>query len=83
MTNNKQQTAVGWFHQKTWALKIQLELGEISIGEYASTYATLYEQAKEMEKRQIVDAWSNGFDEDDRATSNPFKYYNETYGGNK
>jgi hypothetical protein len=41
MTNNKQQTAVEWFHQKTWALKIQLEKGEISIGEYANTYATL------------------------------------------
>jgi hypothetical protein len=42
----------------------------------------LYEQAKQMEKQQIEDAWCNGFDEDDRATSNPFKYYNETYGGN-
>jgi hypothetical protein len=40
-------------------------------------------QALQMEKEQIKDAWCNGFDEDDRATSNPFKYYNETYGGNK
>ena len=39
----------------------------------------VYEQAKQMEKEQIMDAWSNGFDEDDRATSNPFKYYNETF----
>ena len=54
MTNNKQQTAVEWFHQKTWALKIQLEKGEISIGEYANTYATLYEQSKEMEKEQMA-----------------------------
>jgi hypothetical protein len=52
ITNNKQLTAVEWFHQKTWDLKIQLEKGEISIGEYANTYATLYEQAKEMEKEQ-------------------------------
>ncbi len=83
MTNNKQHTAVEWFHQKTWALKIQLERGEISIGEYASTYATLYEQAKEMEKEQMIDAWSNGFDEDDRATCNPLNYYNQTYGGDQ
>jgi len=55
MTNNKQQTAVEWFHQKTWALKIQLEKGEISIGEYANTYATLYEQAKEMEKQRMIE----------------------------
>jgi hypothetical protein len=50
----RQQTAVEWFHQKTWALKIQLEKGEISIGEYANTYATLYEQAKEMEKEKAI-----------------------------
>ena len=41
------------------------------------------EHAKAMEKEQIVNAWIDGYDEDDRASSNPFKYYNETYGGNK
>jgi hypothetical protein len=78
MTNNKQQTALDWFHQKTWALKIQLELGEISIGEYANTYATLYNQAKEMEKQQIMEAHYapkyGCFSED---------YYEQTYGANK
>jgi len=37
----------------------------------------------EVEKEQIINAWCNGYDEDDRATSNPFKYYNENYGGEK
>jgi hypothetical protein len=50
----KKQTAVEWFHQKTWNLKIQLEFSEISIGEYASTYSALYEEAKEMEKEQRI-----------------------------
>jgi hypothetical protein len=72
MSNETKQTAVEWFHQKTWGLKIQLELGEISIGEYANTYATLYNQAKEMEKEQIEDAcWAGGNDGK--------RYYNETF----
>jgi hypothetical protein len=34
-----------------------------------------------MHKEEIEEAWSNGYDEDDRATSSPLKYYNETFGG--
>jgi hypothetical protein len=84
MTNNKQQTAVEWFHQKTWALKIQLEKGEISIGEYASTYATLYEQAKEMEKEQMCKfAYKCHNHYKVYGDFNIEQYYNETYGGNK
>ena len=83
MTNNKQQTAVEWFAEKSWKLKVQLENEKISVGEYAVSYVRLLNKAKEMEKEKIIDAWSNGFDEDDRATSNPFKYYNETYGDDK
>jgi hypothetical protein len=51
MSNNK-QSSVERFHIKTWALKIQLELGQISIGEYATTYDALLVEAKEMEKEQ-------------------------------
>jgi hypothetical protein len=83
MTNNKQQTAVEWFHQKTWALKIQLEKGEISIGEYANTYATLYEQAKEMEKQRMIEfaqSYAVIHCMGD-ITKNADEYYNETYGG--
>jgi superfamily I DNA and/or RNA helicase len=81
MTNNKQQTAVEWFAEKSWKLKVQLENEKISVGEYSVSYVRLLNKAKEMEKEKIIDAWSNGFDEDDRATSNPLKYYEQTYGG--
>jgi hypothetical protein len=37
----------------------------------------LQQQAKEMEKQQIIDAYNNG---EDRSAE---LYYNETYGGNK
>ena len=39
----------------------------------------IIEKALEMEKEQIVDAWDNGYDELDRATSTPYHYYNKTY----
>jgi predicted GNAT superfamily acetyltransferase len=83
MENNKQQTAVEWLAKSYVDLLTKLNNEEISLKEFEIQYIELLEQAKEMEKRQIVDAWSNGFDEDDRATSNPFKYYNETYGDDK
>jgi hypothetical protein len=88
MSNDKQQTAVKWFHQKTWALKIQLEKGEISIGEYANTYATLYEQAKEMEKERIETAYNKGTVHgiDYPESTLPItgeQYYNKTYGDGK
>ena len=83
------QTAVEWFSDKTWNLKVKLENKEITIGEYAVTYVELVEKAKEMEKKQIAKA----FDDGDynyhysRKTGNDFEngleYYNELYGGNK
>ena len=36
------------------------------------------EQAKEMEKEQIIDAWDNGC-EDDGIIDNAEQYYNETF----
>ena len=70
------QTAIEWFIEKT------IESGHLWVTDTPSDMTELgklIEQAKQMEKEQIMDAWSNGFDEDDRATSNPFKYYNETF----
>jgi len=63
MSNNKQQTAVEWFSNKTWRLKVQLENKEITIGEYGVTYVELFEQAKEMEKEQnkITENTSDGY----------------------
>ena len=71
------QTAVEWFESEAKKLKIPVD------GVTQDSMIRILEQAKQMEKEQIMDAWSNGFDEDDRATSNPFKYYNETYTNEK
>jgi 3-methyladenine DNA glycosylase AlkD len=70
MTNNKQQTAVQWF---------LIECGKY--GDTAQIPDEVIEQAKEMEKQQIIKAWWNG--NTALIEQTPKQYYNETYGGNK
>jgi hypothetical protein len=52
-----------------------------------STLDEILEQAKEMEKEQICDAFYYGVKVDEWTTENPYtqaeQYYNENYGGNK
>jgi len=71
MTNNKQQTAVEWLLNA-----IETKNGE----EFSSYYSEFIEQAKEMEKEQIQDAYKADMYPigDDEAE----QYYNETFGGN-
>jgi hypothetical protein len=77
MTNNKQQTAVEWLQ----SIELQRDL----------TLAD-WKQAKEMENKQIIDAWisdrqfiiwSGDKDEftDDEINELANEYYNKTYGG--
>jgi hypothetical protein len=76
MTNNKQQTAVEWLE------KICNDRGYYLMSEY-------FEQAKEMEKEQIEEAFANGVDDEyewhinNVPRKNSETYYNETYGGGK
>jgi hypothetical protein len=63
-----QQTAVEWFYQRILSKDIK----------------EVFEQAKAMEKEQIIDAYENGVgDENERNLSGQFtnaeQYYNETY----
>jgi HEPN domain-containing protein len=44
----------------------------------------VFEQAKEMEKQQIIDAWENGYEHgacvnEDEAKYHGIQYYNETF----
>jgi hypothetical protein len=72
---NKKQTPVEWLIEQ---LTPSISLQQKHIDE-------LKEQAKEMEKKQISQAYSTGVEED--VYSNPLRtgemYYNKTYGGNK
>jgi hypothetical protein len=85
MSNNKQQTAVEWFANESWQLKVQLDNQEISVDEYAVSYVRLLYKAKEMEKEQIINSFWNGDNTDCTSEQNieefAEQYYNETYGG--
>jgi len=85
---DKQQTAVEWFANESWQLKVQLDNQEISVDEYVVFYVRLLYKAKEMEKEHIKSAFNIGelmandyfYGNDDCAEN----YYKETYeGGNK
>ena len=67
----KQETAIEWFVDELQ------RAGWIPKDSSIMNYVIL--EAKKMEKEQIIEAWNNGYDEEDRATSNPNQYYNETF----
>jgi len=60
------QTAVEWFANESWQLKVQLENEEISVDEYAVSYVRLLYKAKEMEKQQIINAYTEGVEEENK-----------------
>ena len=63
-TKGLEKTAVEWLYNKMYEYN-----GNITISEY--------EQAKEMERKQIMDAWVNGGSI--LSAKNAEQYYNETF----
>ncbi len=81
-----QQTAVEWLDNELWKLRLKLRGVEISLDIYCEQEVKLIEQAKEMEKEQIVIAHgtkSNGRLKNDGqfiiGEITGEQYYNETY----
>ena len=84
MSNEKQQTAVEWFNDE---ILIHLNFDQ------RLYLKDIFNQAKEMEKQQIMDAVNEGikqgyadYIDTEWARDNdysPEQYYNQTYGGNK
>jgi hypothetical protein len=74
----KQQTAVEWLHLKLSTSSSEEMVGNINLW---------FEQAKEMEKEKLKEAWNKGEDcglgRSNYEFENADDYYNETYGGNK
>jgi hypothetical protein len=76
------KTAVEWYAEQEIELTLDFISKKINDFEYGIKKLRLFEQAKEMEKQQIIDAHIEGF------YSPPFgksrnreaeKYYNETF----
>jgi hypothetical protein len=74
-----QQTAVEWLYERLERMIPRTDLYNIDKREY-------FQQAKEMEKQQIIDAYKSSHADADfiqeLAENNANKYYKETYGGN-
>jgi hypothetical protein len=84
MTNNKQQTAVGWYIIKRDEIEMKIRLKLICANEYEQELIKADEQAKEMERQQIINAVDDQNNYDSWPSSIPTlgaQYYNETYGG--
>jgi hypothetical protein len=63
------QTAVEWLFEKL-----------PTIDKYDPYYEEIFQQAKQMEKNQIITAFCEGYDHDgDNYDKAEIKYYNETY----
>jgi hypothetical protein len=75
-----QQTAVEYFHEKAWELKMLLEKQQISVDEYGIAYYDILEEAKQMFQQQIEAAYKMGDGEHDEVADKLAKqYYTETY----
>ena len=71
-----QQTAVNF-------LLRELRIEDLAKGEQLSVVLHICEEAKQMEKEQIMNAWYNGFEENRPYVDHSEDYYNQTYGENK
>ena len=73
------QTAVEWYEKEKTALLIKLENQKITLGEFAVKNVDLFQQAKQMEREQIIKAFNEGtFSEMEKIDAED--YYNQTYG---
>ena len=79
------QTSVEWYAGKVHDLEVAKDFGAISVTEYYEKLTKAVQQAKEMEKEQMIEfgelVWKNLLRSDKIMKSRDV--YNETYGGNK
>lgn len=66
------QTAVEFLEEKIKYIFYVAEASEMN-----KWFEIFYQQAKEIEKQQIIDAWEDG--QNSFPTRNAKKYYNETF----
>ena len=71
MTNNKQQTAVEWLIE-------HYTFADLT----ADSWQMIQQQAKEMHKQEITQAWKKGDGQFDKVSDKmSLEYYEQTYGG--
>ena len=76
----KKQTAVEWYNLKVIELMTQREQENIDVLEFRNQLDLLLTQAKEMEKKQIIDAYEYSYGVASFKTGTTSEqYYNETF----
>ena len=74
-----QQTAVEWYTDELLGIKLEFAMGVITESEYHAKRRKAFEQAKQMEKEQIIDAYLEGESDAEHLDNSAELYYNETY----
>jgi hypothetical protein len=74
------KTAVQWFSNQAYELFEQYSEGNFDRIALNKLMLKATEQAKEMEKQQIIDAYDKG-EFNQGCNGDAEQYYNETYGG--
>jgi HEPN domain-containing protein len=72
-------TAVEWQFEQLFNSFEKFNNGEFTFNEYLKKNLEIREQAKEMEKQQIIDAFDDGYYENGMGRYEPEEYYNETF----
>ena len=65
------QTAVEWLAEQITTIKWKMS--------DMTDRNSIIEQARKMEKEQIIDAWNDGYREFYDGSSTPEEYYNQTF----
>ena len=78
------QTAIDIFKEKLIDIFEDYHDGIITLDEYIESINKATQQAKEIEKEQIIEAYHSAVNlEYHIDMRSPLQYYTETYGGNK
>jgi hypothetical protein len=77
--NQNKKTSVEWLMPKILELSLQLSLRRISQRNCELQILNLFEQAKQMEKEQIIKASYYGADSENSSYEQAEQYYNETF----
>ncbi len=84
--HDMKQTAVEWYCNEMESLRVNAEINNMDAYKFIIRRAEIFEQAKEMEKKQIKEAYLSGADHVMDVQYNPTsffddeQYYNEQYG---
>jgi hypothetical protein len=74
------QTATDYFYDRVLKLFMQYHEEDVPTIDFSEIITEAFEQAKQMEQRQIIDAHDSGYiDGQGQKSISAEQYYNETY----